>query len=137
MDPLALIGFTPNGDDKTVACDGCKACCRGEMVLLTEGDDLANYPEAISLDVEDPFTGKKPTILIPHKKDSADCIYLGESGCTIYDKRPKMCRVFSCIGFVRGVIKNTTRKDRRRDLANGKLDREIWEAGSKRLKEEK
>lgn len=29
-------------------------------------------------------------------KDNGDCIYLGEKGCTIWPRRPAVCKEFDC-----------------------------------------
>ncbi len=103
------------------------------MVVLGDGDDLANYPEAITIDWQNPFTGAARSTVLPHAADGA-CIYLSENSCTIHDKRPKMCRVFSCVDFVQRVTDLTTEAQRRNDLQLGLLDRDIWHAGMDRSK---
>lgn len=125
------IGFTPKDIDAKVNCGTCTACCRKEMVLLVDGDDPANYPEAIEVEWDNPFTGEDVARVIPHAPNGA-CIYLGKNGCTIYDKRPKMCRVFSCVGFVNRVLELTARNQRRQDFKAGNLDHEVWKAGMDR-----
>lgn len=71
-----------------VACDGCTLCCKGDAVRLLPGDDVASYQ-----------TEQHPRIksarMLAHKPNG-DCIYLGESGCTIYGRRPQMCRKMDC-----------------------------------------
>ena len=42
---------------------------------------------------------KFPGDLMLDHKPNGDCIYLGKVGCTIYDKRPRMCREFDCRNF--------------------------------------
>ena len=65
-----------------VPCDGCVACCLGpQAILLLPEDDPVDYPEA-----EDG--------VIPRVDDR--CIYLGDDGCAVYDKRPETCRKFDC-----------------------------------------
>ncbi len=123
--------FTPADRDAEVKCGSCMACCRGDMVVLGEGDDLADYPAAVTIDWRNPFTGAAQTTVIP-QTDSGACVYLGANGCTIYDKRPKMCRVFSCVDFVKRVTDQTTRQQRRHDMHLGLLDRDIWRAGMER-----
>lgn len=124
MDPL-LTRF--GGRDAAIDCDGCTACCRKECVILTEQDDAGLYE---TIDVIHPLTDE-PAKAIPHADDGA-CIYLGEAGCTIYDRRPAICRAFSCVGWVAGVLAVTTRAERRRDMRDGYIDREVWDAGMKR-----
>lgn len=131
MNTQPLIGFHGTEANATVKCGSCTACCRRELVLLVDGDDATLYPEAQIVPIENPLTGAPTSIVIPHSEDGA-CVYLGPKGCMIYDKRPKMCRVFSCVGFVERVLEETTRAERRRDLKSGELDAEIWRAGMAR-----
>lgn len=56
------------------------------------------------------------------------CIYLGDYGCTIYEKRPEMCRVFDC----RKMFLETTRTERRHLTKTGVADKRIFEAGRAR-----
>jgi Fe-S-cluster containining protein len=114
-----------------VACGTCTACCRsGEAIILApqHGDDLLAYT---TVDVVNPRTGDRLKA-IPCLPDGR-CIYLGESGCTIYERRPKMCRVFSCVLWVERVRASTTRAVRRRELKQGLLDQAVWKAGVARM----
>lgn len=71
-----------------VPCNGCTLCCKNDAIYLKPeyGDDLNQY--------EWEYYNGKP--ILKHKPNK-DCIYLGESGCTIHDRRPVVCREFSCI----------------------------------------
>ncbi len=120
--------FSPADADASVDCAGCTACCRNNLVVLGESDDLALYPEAITIDQRNPFTGAAQSTVLPHKPNGA-CIYLSDNNCTIWDRRPKMCRVFSCIDFVARVTAMTTEPQRQNDLRLGNLDRDVWNAG--------
>lgn len=132
---MNVIGGTnPKAKESSVACRSCTACCHQEAIILVATDDARLYPEAVTVNAPNPITGAPVTVMIPHRPDGA-CIYLGSSGCTIYDKRPKICRVFSCVEFAKDVIARAPKAERKKDLKSGKLDREIWEAGSSRLKE--
>src|ERR1017187_6081181 len=101
--------------DQQVDCRTCTACCRRECVALVKGDNVADYPEAQEI----PKSGLSsilPTFLgfiIPHAEGA--CIYLKDNKCSIYDKRPTMCRTFSCVGWVEHILATTTRSERRRD----------------------
>ena len=69
-----------------VPCNGCTLCCKGDAVRLLPGDGFY-------------WTEPHPTMegefMLAHK-DNGDCIYLGDIGCTIHDKRPLMCREMDC-----------------------------------------
>src|ERR1700735_3204487 len=80
--------------ETAVPCKGCTACCRdnpGIFLHPDEGDDVASY-EAIQ-DVN-PVTGEVSYRLAI--KENRDCIYLGNAGCEIYERRPVICRAFDC-----------------------------------------
>jgi Fe-S-cluster containining protein len=63
------------------------------------------------------------------RRDNGDCIYLGEAGCTIYDRRPSVCRKFDCrIEFLK-----QTRNERRDRIKSGMMSREVYAAARRRL----
>jgi Fe-S-cluster containining protein len=70
-----------------VPCNGCTACCRNEVVLLSveHGDDPDRY-------VTDMLVGG-PAL---RHKENGECVYLGEVGCTIHETVPYACRMFDC-----------------------------------------
>jgi Fe-S-cluster containining protein len=78
---------------RSVPCDGCTLCCRGDLIILhpDEGDRLSEYETEI---VRNPVTTRYDFALKRHA-DGA-CVYLGEGGCTIYGRRPVICRSFDC-----------------------------------------
>lgn len=57
------------------------------------------------------------------------CIYLGDDGCTIHDRRPQVCRTFDC----RDIYRKTTRAQRRHLVKSGVADKRIFDAGRSRL----
>lgn len=75
-------------------CGSCTAlCCKNDLIVLHPelGDDVASYEaEAIT----HPLTGK-PGWALTHKANG-DCIYLGDSGCTIHGRHPAICREYDC-----------------------------------------
>lgn len=76
-----------------VPCNGCTACCRGDLIILhpEHGDQPADY---LTEEVTNPLTGKSAIAL--RKAGNGNCIYLGDAGCTIHDRAPKICRTFDC-----------------------------------------
>jgi Fe-S-cluster containining protein len=71
-----------------VPCNGCTACCQGDLIILKPhlGDVAQDYTTY--------FDGQN--FILEHKKNR-DCIYLDRSkGCTIYDRRPVVCRGLDC-----------------------------------------
>ena len=78
-----------------IDCAGCRACCRGGMVVILEdGDDDSRG------DWDWKTYGLVRVRQIKHKRNG-DCVHLGPRGCEIYESRPKICRAFDCTEFVR------------------------------------
>lgn len=75
-----------------VPCNGCTACCRDTRVVLCAEDDqtLAAHDEQWGTD-----DLKRSGRVLDRKPDGA-CVYLGDAGCMVYDRRPAMCRLFDC-----------------------------------------
>ena len=69
-------------------CNGCTVCCQGDAIYMHPecGDDPSEYQT-----VE--YNGR--TIL--DHKPNRDCIYLERGkGCTIWERRPAICREYDC-----------------------------------------
>jgi Fe-S-cluster containining protein len=126
-----------NSPASTLKCNGCTACCRGFQVIMlhpNEGDVPENY-DPIKLQQHPTLNGApwpdgllpdewKEKLILKHK-ENGDCIYLEENGCTIYDKRPVICRSFDCrINYMRWT-------KARRNSSNQNL--EVWKAAKSRL----
>jgi uncharacterized protein len=79
-----------------VPCNGCTRCCHGAVPIRPDlGDRAARYE---TVRAKDSRTGR----VLRQKVDGA-CVYLGAGGCSIYAKRPAICRSFDCRAFYRGV----------------------------------
>ena len=117
-------------DRSAVPCNGCIECCRNDLLVLHPecGDDPAQYEtqEAIN-----PVTGK-PCIALAHKPEGG-CVYLGETGCTIHDRAPAICREFDCRKFYLKLRDETTRPERRRMIKRGLISNQLLKEGQKRL----
>lgn len=76
-----------------VPCGTCKACCKRELLFLHPemGDNLQDYRCHPAIN---PVTGHAGYAL--DHNANGDCIYLGEQGCTIWDRAPAICREFDC-----------------------------------------
>ncbi len=68
-----------------VQCNGCTACCKHDHVVLGAADD----PMAYQWHVEHGYA-------VLDRKENGDCIYLDESGCSIHDRAPGICRRMDC-----------------------------------------
>jgi hypothetical protein len=76
----------------------------------------------------DQATGK-PVFLLATEANG-QCVYLGASGCTIYDRRPLLCRSFDC----REYYLILPRQDRDNLVRLGLSSRAVFSAGRARLK---
>jgi Fe-S-cluster containining protein len=87
-------------------CDGCRACCLYEQIWIRPemGDDPSLY--------ETVMDGSKIKIA-KRENGSEACRYLGAKGCTIYDKRPYLCREFDCRVYMFGKLEGRNRQNRR------------------------
>ena len=99
-----------------VACGNCRGCCY-QVVLLTP-NDLKRGP----WDTVDEFGQLR-------RREDGACIYLDKMlGCTVYDRRPEMCRIFSCAGW----YEQLTPDERREILLLGdQWDKEMLASGEK------
>ena len=106
----------------SVPCNGCTACCRNDMIFLhpEHGDDASQY---LTEPVVNPLTGKAGHMLA--KAPNGDCIYLGESGCTIHERAPVICREFDC-GLM---FAKWPRAERRRLTKQGMFGKEVFDQG--------
>lgn len=70
-------------------------CCKGEAIVLhpEDGDNPADYETIV---VAHPLKGHPVFMIKPRGPDDTTCRYLGPFGCSIYAKRPTICRGFDC-----------------------------------------
>jgi hypothetical protein len=77
----------------SVPCNGCIECCRSGQGLFLhpeQGDDVDSYRTRA-------VTGSAgETVFLLETTAEGACVYLGERGCTIYERRPVLCRSFDC-----------------------------------------
>ena len=95
------------------------------MLHPEEGDDVESYRHSVAGHRGD---GSPVFVLATDEKDR--CVYLGPRGCTIYERRPILCRTFDC----RKHYLILPREDRD-NLVRLKLSsRPVFNAGRARLK---
>lgn len=102
-----------------VPCNGCTACCKGDVVWMQPGDDptlykLRAWNGRLALDV----------------KPNGDCVYLGPKGCTIQQTKPLRCKEFDC----RVMYASKTKAERREHIVRWPAVRAAYDAGRSRLK---
>lgn len=73
--------------------------------------------------------GGQPVFLLA-TKENGHCVYLGESGCTIYERRPLLCRSFDC----RKHYLILPRQDRDNLVKLGLSSRAVFNAGRVRIR---
>jgi Fe-S-cluster containining protein len=68
-------------------------CCRSGQGLFLhpgQGDDVSSYRTRT-------LTGPEgESVFLLETTGEGACVYLGERGCTIYERRPLICRTFDC-----------------------------------------
>lgn len=115
-----------NGERVEVPCGTCTACCKkGAIILHPEhGDDPAKFQTTIR---KHPITGE-PAHFVNHKANG-ECIYLGDTGCTIHATAPHICTTFDC----RRAFLNAPRLMAKFGVGKDDLDRRVMKAGRRRL----
>jgi Fe-S-cluster containining protein len=111
-----------------VLCNGCTECCRSKQALFlhpAQGDDVESYQVRVAAD---PETGN-PVFLLA-TKENGECVYLGPTGCTIYHRRPLLCRSFDC----RKHYLTLPRQDRDNLVRLDLSSRAVFNAGRSRVK---
>lgn len=76
-------------------CNGCTACCARDLVLL---DPKSDDPRKYEIEIVHRFA--HPVAALRHKPNG-ECWYLDPGkGCTIWARRPTLCREFDCRVFL-------------------------------------
>lgn len=115
-----------NNAPSRVPCDGCTACCHGQAIFLKP--DKGDVPEQYQTKPwNNPVRGE--IMLMLDHEENGDCIYLGETGCTIYARRPFQCQAYDC----RKLFLTIPHKNRKRLIAAGQLHRKVENAARKRI----
>jgi hypothetical protein len=106
-----------------VPCNGCRRCCQdGDLIRLLPGDVETRY-------LTQPPPHQRGQLALQHKPNG-DCIYLGETGCTIQDTKPRMCREMDC----RTLARRLTFTQARKLAAQGRLPLLVWRRGRELLR---
>jgi hypothetical protein len=120
------LGLANANEQTDVPCGGCTECCKSGQGLFLhpeQGDDVSSYQVKVVADSEGP-------VYLLATTESGACVYLGASGCTIYDRRPLLCRSFDC----RKHYLILPRQDRDNLVRLGLSSRAVFNAGRARLK---
>lgn len=121
-------------DRVLVPCNGCRACCKNESVVLYPeyGDDVGSYETMPALGPTVEALGLENRVMLK-RKPNGDCHYLNETGCTIYDRAPAMCQEFDC----RKWYLKFNRQVRKRLERQGYIGKELMDAARARIKRDR
>ena len=81
--------------DSDVPCGDCRACCRSSQFIHIEPDEtdtLAHIPRALRF----PAPGLPAGNVLLGYDEQGECPMLTEKGCSIYEHRPRACRMYDC-----------------------------------------
>ena len=94
----ALRRSLEDGASTGVPCDGCTACCRSHQFVVIEPDEAATL-KRIDPRLLAAAPGRPAGWQVLGFDQDGCCPMLGQTGCTIYDDRPRTCRVYDCRVF--------------------------------------
>ena len=101
-----------------IPCNGCTLCCQGDAIRLTEEDNPGDY-------LTEPHPYIPGALMLLHKPNG-DCIYLNETGCSIHDHAPSLCRSADCRSLALKYDFDTAMR-----LHNMKrIDIRVWDKGN-------
>ena len=78
-----------------VPCDGCTACCESSQFVLVGPDEHAAR-SMIPAGLLFPAPGAPEGFSVLPYDQHGRCPMLGETGCLIYEHRPRTCRAYDC-----------------------------------------
>lgn len=114
-------------DRVVLPCNGCTACCgkHKETLLQPErGDNISTYDYEVKY-----YEASKRNVPMLKRKPDGSCVYLGDRGCTIWERAPLTCQEFDCRAWFKGL----TRSMRRLGVKQQTIDPEVLAAGRARL----
>jgi Fe-S-cluster containining protein len=91
----AMEGALGGGPGTDVPCDGCTACCRASQfvpIAPEESDTLAWIPPELLV----PAPGLPRGHAVLGYDERGRCPLLVDDRCSIYEHRPRACRVYDC-----------------------------------------
>lgn len=89
------LASTRQGQASDVPCGTCTACCTSAMFVLIEPEEHAARA-VIPQELLVPAPGMPEGYSLMGYDAQGRCPMLGSQGCTIYDARPRTCRVYDC-----------------------------------------
>ncbi len=73
----------------SVPCGTCSLCCHGNVFLFPD-EDANGLPTVIARRMDGAMLRRL------EQKSDGECAHLIEGRCSVYDKRPRICRKFDC-----------------------------------------
>jgi Fe-S-cluster containining protein len=74
-------------------CWPCANCCKNVIVRVRD-EDLGRWKKENRYDILLCLEEITAGAVFMIRKKNGECIFLTEKGCSIYDMRPKVCRLF-------------------------------------------
>ena len=99
-EPQRSVGYTRQdfldiwwrGEAGPVPCGKCTACCYYPGIPVDEKRNRRHLPHLLT------ERNRDGQLVLRQRSDGA-CIHLGKQGCTVYEHRPAVCRIFDCRAF--------------------------------------
>ena len=110
---------------KFVPCNGCTLCCQGDAIRLTEEDNAEDY-------LTEPHSYIPGALMLAHKPNG-DCIYLNETGCSIHNRAPSLCRSADCRSLALKYDFDTAMQLHKMK----RIDIRVWDKGNELIQEMK
>jgi Fe-S-cluster containining protein len=83
-----------DADPVEVPCDGCTACCRSGKLIPVDADEVEALAH-IPADCLVAMPGQPARRVLTHD-ESGRCSQLTPEGCSVYEHRPRACRMYDC-----------------------------------------
>jgi Fe-S-cluster containining protein len=81
--------------DSDVPCGSCTACCTSSQFVHIEPDE-ADALAVIPAELLFPAPGQPPGHVLMGYDQDGNCPMFADGGCSIYEHRPRTCRVYDC-----------------------------------------
>lgn len=126
FDPDQLDAIETAKADAVVPCGTCNACCHSPVEVSPDfGDNPDDYELAISVDTS---AANGLQMITLDRREDGSCYALKAGRCSIWSKRPKICRAFDC----RKIFWMFDKAGRRELLAKGYFRKAVLDAGRNR-----
>jgi Fe-S-cluster containining protein len=100
-----------DGGDADVPCSGCTACCTSAQFVHIDPDEtdtLAHIPSELLV----PAPGRSAGHAVLGYDENGHCPMLRDGACSIYEHRPRACRMYDCRVFAATGIEPGVEKPR-------------------------